>query len=288
MDNTCSPLIALPANTARSFLKGRIVEIFSSIQGEGLMLGTPMIFIRFGGCNLRCNYCDEPEALAYDSGKLITQEEIISKVLQEATNWTVGKNEKPLSVTPVKTGIQSFPDSRPVSEYGVTTLRGNDRKWITLTGGEPLLHKNFLFHFIPSLKQEGFKIHLETSGIFHEAIEALSPLIDFISMDIKLPSAVSGQVWWKRHQEFLKVASQKMQVKIVLTNTSQLLEVGRAIHLLKDFPRVILVILQPATPIGETKPPSPLFLQYCHRMAWRNLSQPVRIMPQYHPLWQQP
>ena len=36
----------------------RINEIFSSLQGEGFWTGTPMVFIRFSGCNLQCPFCD--------------------------------------------------------------------------------------------------------------------------------------------------------------------------------------------------------------------------------------
>ncbi len=39
--------------------KARIVEIFSSIQGEGVYLGQMQTFVRFHGCNLRCGFCDE-------------------------------------------------------------------------------------------------------------------------------------------------------------------------------------------------------------------------------------
>lgn len=37
-----------------------IVELFYSIQGEGFYVGKPAIFIRFSGCNLSCDFCDEP------------------------------------------------------------------------------------------------------------------------------------------------------------------------------------------------------------------------------------
>ncbi|HWI54270.1 MAG TPA: 7-carboxy-7-deazaguanine synthase QueE, partial [Desulfobacteria bacterium] len=41
-------------------VKTHLVEIFSSVQGEGLYLGVKQIFIRFAGCNLKCKYCDTP------------------------------------------------------------------------------------------------------------------------------------------------------------------------------------------------------------------------------------
>lgn len=45
----------------------KVVEIFRSIDGEGIRAGFPVVFIRLAGCNLRCSYCDTK--YSYDGSK---------------------------------------------------------------------------------------------------------------------------------------------------------------------------------------------------------------------------
>jgi 7-carboxy-7-deazaguanine synthase len=57
----------------------KINEIFKSIQGEGIMIGLPTLFIRTAGCDLRCRWCDTPYALLEGQGTEWTIASIVAE-----------------------------------------------------------------------------------------------------------------------------------------------------------------------------------------------------------------
>lgn len=57
----------------------QIIEIFSSIQGEGRFLGCPATFIRLAGCNLHCPWCDTKESWGANRGKTMGVADVIAK-----------------------------------------------------------------------------------------------------------------------------------------------------------------------------------------------------------------
>ena len=71
-----------------------INEIFYSIQGEGLWMGRQNTFIRTSGCNLRCSYCDTPQA--YDQGEERSIDEILSKILKFSCKYICITGGEPL------------------------------------------------------------------------------------------------------------------------------------------------------------------------------------------------
>ena len=63
----------------------KINEIFYSLQGEGYFSGTPAVFIRFSGCNLKCTFCDTQ----HEDGRVMTEAEIIEQIKHYPTKHVI-------------------------------------------------------------------------------------------------------------------------------------------------------------------------------------------------------
>lgn len=75
-------------------LRAELAEVFASIQGEGLVIGKPCVFVRFAGCNLRCSLCDTK--YSWSGGYLLTAEELVSRVREYGLRTVVYTGGEPL------------------------------------------------------------------------------------------------------------------------------------------------------------------------------------------------
>ncbi|MFH1230658.1 MAG: 7-carboxy-7-deazaguanine synthase QueE, partial [Planctomycetota bacterium] len=160
--------------------KTSIVSIFSSIQGEGLYVGKPHLFIRFAGCNLRCHYCDTAEALVTPKYCRIekspfskTSYNVINPI---DNNYLFTKVKQLTSSCPVRV-VHNVRDNTLKRTFGIGSNDSNGLRSpakiatafpyyhsIVLTGGEPLLHTPFLNKFLPQVRKFKIPIMLETNG----------------------------------------------------------------------------------------------------------------------------
>lgn len=74
----------------------RIAEVYSSIQGEGQYSGTPSVFVRTTGCNLRCWFCDTPFTSWEPEGSHIAVSDLIQRVIGFGIEHVVLTGGEPL------------------------------------------------------------------------------------------------------------------------------------------------------------------------------------------------
>lgn len=136
-------------------MHAKIIEIFRSLQGEGICLGELMTFVRFCGCNLSCDYCDTRYAGDESNARAMSVEQIVDEVRREAQSG----------------------------------------EFVSLSGGEPLLWADFIADLSRHLKDHGHKLYLETNGSLTDALPKIIDLVDVVAMDIKPPSACGKTLW---------------------------------------------------------------------------------------------
>lgn len=234
-----------------------VTEIFSSAQGEGLFLGCRQVFIRFGGCNLNCRYCDTASGVKE-----------FCRIESEPGKRNFIYKKNPLTVEDA-----SF-------AAGALELAGHHS--VSLTGGEPLLHYGFIRELAPLLKGTREGIYLETNGTLAGELSAIIDCIDMVAMDIKLPSAAGTAELWDEHRLFLKAAARKrVFVKIVVVKETSGEEIERVTRLIGDINVRIPLVIQPAALNGKISSVPAGHLVFMQGIALKKLAD-VRIIPQVH------
>lgn len=237
-------------------MKARLAEIMESVQGEGLLVGSRQVFLRFSGCNLRCSYCDTKNSLEIEPYCRVSHTTGRGDIWQHVPN--------PLSMDQI-----------------VELLSKYNSQWISLTGGEPLLWADFIRELGNRLKPQGYKFMLETNGILYDQLDECLSCLDMISMDFKLPSATGEDNWSKHTQFLLRAVNKPIYTKIVIdTNVSEA-EVKEAVKILAAVNANIPLILQPVTPIDDIYPPDMEVILKLQKMCLEDIWD-VRIIPQLH------
>lgn len=158
-----------------SEIKGRIhsVENFGSADGPGVRY---IVFLK--GCNMRCQYCHNPDTWAKDGGELMTPEEVLKKALRYKTYW-------------------------------------KEKGGITVSGGEALLQIDFVTELFRLAKEKGVNTCLDTSGNpfsleepFKSKFDELMKYTDLFMLDIKhMDDAAHRKLTGQTNQNILEMAA---------------------------------------------------------------------------------
>ena len=124
----------------------RLFEIFTSVEGEGILYGTKTLFVRLAGCPFKCFYCDTPEALPLDSGTEYDVEEACKMI------------EK--------------------------NLESNTYK-VNFTGGDPLVQSEALAEMAKFVQSKNIPTYIESSCYDSKKFSKVIPFIDFIKIEFK-------------------------------------------------------------------------------------------------------
>ena len=124
----------------------RLSEIFTSIEGEGILYGTKTLFVRLAGCPFTCFYCDTPESLPLDSGK--------EYAIQQACDMI---------------------DSH---------LQDKTYK-VNFTGGDPLIQHRATAKLAEHVQKKNILTYLESSCFDSERFHDVLPYIDIAKIEFK-------------------------------------------------------------------------------------------------------
>lgn len=232
-----------------------ISEIFNSIQGEGPYVGMRQVFVRFEQCQLHCGYCDTPQTRNISGSCRIEK-------IPGSGDFEIRKNSL---------------EKEDVEEI-IRRLWSPSTRHISLTGGEPLIHADF----IKTLEIEK-PLYLETNSGFPENARKIKDIISIASCDIKLPEHDSTEHYDELLKNELKTISifnetAETFVKVIVLPETTEESLSSAINGIADIDRNIPLVLQPVTAKRTVQPG---FLLKLMDFAGKKLKD-VRAIPQTH------
>ncbi len=131
-------------------MKVRLFEIFTSVEGEGILYGTKTLFVRLAGCPFKCFYCDTKEALPMQSG----------------TEYEIGEAEKLIE----------------------KSLEKNTYK-VNFTGGDPLVQAEAVSELAKFVQKKKIPTYLESSCFDSGKFSQVLPYIDYVKIEFKTPES---------------------------------------------------------------------------------------------------
>tara|TARA_B100000586_G_scaffold23862_1_gene15746 strand:- start:279 stop:992 length:714 start_codon:yes stop_codon:yes gene_type:complete len=231
-------------------LKTRIFEIFTSIEGEGILYGTKTLFVRLAGCPYTCFYCDTLDALPLDSGK----EYSITEACDLIDN----------------------------------NLQDNTYK-VNFTGGEPLIQYEAVNELARHVKSHGLPTYLESACFDSKKFLYVLPSIDFVKIEFKTIDSEfidekHHSVLIKNTLECLKAAIDAKKTTYIKIVVSSKTELSPFKELLDQIFKVVSkenisgFIIQPTT--GHSEPSLEQLLVFYDNIY--PYYKEVRIVPQLH------
>ncbi len=192
-------------------LRAELSEIFTSIQGEGILLGVKQLFVRFSKCNLNCYYCDTPKD---------------SKFCRDHVRGKTLRN--PIDL-----------------EYVEGVAKSVKVHSISWTGGEPLLYADFIRNF-----EKIHPFYLESNMTLPDEAKKVRNLVDYVAGDFKVRFVLKNvdyeEVFENTVRCFKILRNTRKRLtfcKVVLPSNFPLDEVVQSVYSIKDY--VSAVVLQP-------------------------------------------
>jgi 7-carboxy-7-deazaguanine synthase len=158
----------------------RIAEIFRSLQGEGRLTGTPSVFVRASGCNLRCRFCDTPYASWNAEGDNLSVAEILARV-DVLSGPLPAEATRPAGDWSTFRPTGEIPADTPQPKNGPVPLPAV--RHVVLTGGDPMLFSDVV-PLSAALRARGMHITVETAGTCY-----LPVACDLMSISPKLANS---------------------------------------------------------------------------------------------------